>query len=150
MFLVELAFTHSKVFFVSQQRGKQTPNPPVHFPEHQCLQRWFRMIREEKMAPSPRGSESAEHKAHSRGKIFVILWNDCRSLSAGEVLEKVDHSAHRHQPSYRGLVYVASLCRRHPDFWQLIGILSSLSALTLAPVRGDAADVEHISFEKRV
>lgn len=56
-FLDELALTHSKDFFVSPEEGK-TPNPPVHFPEHQCLQYWFRMIREEKMAPSPTSDSS--------------------------------------------------------------------------------------------
>lgn len=135
-FLDELAFTHSKVFFVSPEEGKkkpQIPNPPVHFPEHQCLQCWFRMIREEKMAPSPRGSESAERNANSQRKIFVILLNDCQPLSAGEVLEKVDDSAYRHQTrAYWGLVYVVSLCRHHPVFWRLIGILTSLSSLSAA------------------
>lgn len=138
-FLVELALTHSKDFFVSPEEGKN-PNPPVHFPEHQCLQHWFRMIREEKMAPSPRGSESAERHANSQRKIFVILSNDCQPLSAGEVLEKVDDSARRHQTwAYWGVVYVVSLCRRHPVFWQLNGILSSLwprSAPTLASAGG--------------
>lgn len=140
-FLDELALTHSKDFFVSPEEGK-TPNPPVHFPEHQCLQYWFRMIREEKMAPSPRGSESAERNANSQRKIFVILSNDCQPLSAGEVLEKVDGSAYRHQTrAYWGVVYVVSLCRHHPVFWQLIGILSSLSSLS-APTLASAGGLQ--------